>query len=207
MTVEELVEEADDHGFTHVSRTRKLRILSDIYADVASREAWPWLEKEANVSFTGSDNSPTMPTDFSKVISLVTDDCGPLVPERLDYVTKAYHDLTATGTPHTYYFLGNELRLYPTPGAAVTARLKYVAKVSELDATDAETDILLPPRHHRVLALGMLSRLYLMDDDVELAVVFDKLYEDRISLMTDDLWMRQYDRSDRIYVVDDDDYC
>lgn len=204
MTVEEMLEEADDAGFVHVKRSRKLRLLNGVYADIAAREAWPWLEKETTLTITAGDASPTLPADFGKVISLVTNQVGALMPERLDYVTKTYINSTETGEPHTYFFLGYELRLYPTPSANGTARLKYAAIVLPLDEESDESDILLPARHHDALMFGFLSRLHLNDDDIQLASTFNDLYEGRILQMTDDLWMRQYDRSDRIYVVDDE---
>ena len=44
MDVEAMISDIDDHGFEDSSEERKLAVLNDVYQDVLSREAWPFLE-------------------------------------------------------------------------------------------------------------------------------------------------------------------
>jgi len=68
-----------------------------------------------------------------------------------------------------------------------------------------QASILLPPRHHQTIVLGALFRLYKMEDDPENGNMFQVDYENKIQQMHEDLFRRQYQRSDQIFVVDEDD--
>lgn len=204
--VTDIIAELDDHGFQDTSTTRKLAIINDVAHDINSREAWSYLEANAQVPLTAGDNTPTAPANFNKALSFTIPSQGiVLQPERLDVLAKTYTDLSARGTPTYYYFVGNELRVFWTPDASYTAEMNYVRIQPTLTAVSIETDILLPARHHRVLVLGSLARLYAMEDDPELAALFDGQYERRITQMTEDLIVRQYDRPERVYDVWADD--
>jgi len=60
--------------------------------------------------------------------------------------------------------------------------------------------VLLPSRHHKAIVYGALSKLYVMQDDIELGAYFSQLMENRIQTMTDDVMHRQFDRPD--YILD-----
>jgi hypothetical protein len=191
--------ELDDHGFEDTGNTRKLAILQDTVYDVCSREPWPFLEQTASVAISSGNAVITLPSDFRAALALVIPSVGVLTPERLDTVTKSYLAQSApTGQPFLYYFVGESMRVFPTPDANYTTTLMYLRVHPVLTATSAESEILVPVRHHRVLVLGCLAKLYAMEDDTELSAVFMQQYEQRLQLMEADLWKKQYDRPERV---------
>lgn len=206
MLVSEMLAEVRDHGFDDLTDTRILSFLNDTYFDVCSREAWPFLEATSAVT-TNASGQVTAPTDINKVIALVptTQGAPRLVPARLDEFTKAWgSQLSQTGDPHTYFFIGSSLFVYPIPStAALTVR--YIKVPPALTTTPDATPI-LPARHHRLLVLGALQKCYVMEDDPDQAGTFTNLYEQRISQMRGDLWMQQYDRPQTIQDLDDEDW-
>lgn len=207
-SVQELIDEFNDHGFTDTSITRKVSLINDTIWDICSREPWPFLEKTATLNFDGTSPNPTnQPSDFKAVLALKRDDNGdPLDPERYDVMQRKYgQTLTQSGQPVAYYFLGNKINIYFVPDSGTTLTLEYLAQHPVLSQGSVEADILLPPQHHRVIALGSLYKLYDMDDDFDIGASFQQQYEDRIMKMRSELWVRQYDRPDRIYGIDDFD--
>jgi len=50
-----------------------------------------------------------------------------------------------------------------------------------------------------------LSKAYLINDDPQSAVM-QQVMEQRLQVARNDLWMKQYDRPDRVIVLDDNDY-
>lgn len=207
MDVASMLSELDDHGFEDTLTSRKVEILNDTISDVCSRMPWPFLETtNAALTVDQSTGQVTSPTDIKQVLVLVDTTTGTsLSPERMDVMTKAYStQLAQGGNPYLYYFIGGQLYVYPIPSAP-TLTLRYLKVHPTVDQSTTEAGILLPPRHHRVLVLGTLFKLYTMEDDTELAPVFQQQYEDRIARMTEDLMRMQYDRPDRIYVTDEYD--
>jgi hypothetical protein len=51
---------------------------------------------------------------------------------------------------------------------------------------------------------GALIKAFLVNDDPQ-AAVFQNMFEQRYQQMRNDAWMQQYDRTDRIYVLNDFD--
>lgn len=206
MDVAAIFSELDDHGFEDTGNTRKLAILQDTVYDVCSREPWPFLEQTASITLSsGSTSVATLPSDFRAALALVIPSVGVLTPERLDTVTKSYlSQSSVSGQPYLYYFIGETMRVYPTPDANYTATLMYLRVHPVLTANSVEADILVPVRHHRVLVLGCLAKLYAMEDDTELSSVFMQQYEQRLQLMEADLWKKQYDRPERVVDIWDD---
>lgn len=206
MDVAAILSELDDHGFEDTSNGRKVAILNDVAGDVCSREAWPFLEATATISID-AETVTGLPADFRSSLALILPGNGILTPERLDTVTKTFlvgNATTPTGQPYLYYFIGNTMKVWPAPDQAYSAMLMYLKVHPTLAADSVESAILLPPRHHRVLVLGSLAKLYAMEDDTELAALFAAQYEQRIQTMEADLWKKQYDRTDRIVDVWED---
>src|SRR5206468_2523174 len=92
--------------------------------------------------------------------------------------------------------------------ATYTLGQVYLVYPTALGSSDAETLILVPPRHHQVLVEGTLAKLYKMEDDMELSLASANEFEKVLATMKDDLFRRtSADRADRIYVVDEwDDF-
>lgn len=207
----DLIDELNDHGFEDTVTSRKVGIINDTIADICSREPWPFLEKESDLTFNGSSAAPTnLPSDFSKVLGIQDTSLGnSIVFERWEVIRKKFGtQVTATnlGDAEYYYFVKAQPRIYPTPGASTTLHLEYVCFHPEVDETTLEAGILIPARHHRAITLGSLYKLYSMEDDPELAQVFEQEYEHRLSIMREDLIRVQYDSPDHIYVTDMDYY-
>lgn len=205
MDMSEIVSELTDHGFEDTSLARKVAVVNDTYFDLCSREAWPFLEKQASLSFTGGDTPAFQPSDFSKVISLVNPTSGQvLVSTRLDDFAQSFSTSAANvAAPFRYYFVANQIHVYPTPPAGTSLSLNYVSKPPELTDTSVEADILIPAQHHRTLVMGALAKLYLMEDDPELASAFNAMFEARIQTMRADVWTRDFE-PDFIHNTDPD---
>ena len=209
MTPADILSELDDHGFADTSTTRKMSVLNDTIADVCSREPWPFLEKEITLTFDGTNAYPSnLPTDFSKVLGIQDLLLGrPIRFERWEVIRKKFGSNVTQqnlGDAMYYYFVKGQPRIYPTPAASSSMQLEYVCWHPTIQQSDPETAILLPPRHHRVLTLGSLYKLYSLEDDPELASAFEAEYEHRISIMREDLIRVQYDSPDHIYMSDID---
>lgn len=199
MTLNDMIEELQDHGFEDTTDTRLTAFLNDAYWDIASREPWPFLEASSSaITTTAGSADITEPTDFGQVISMVIDSNGVnLMPKRADWINKTFSGaLTSQGIPSYYYFIGNQIKLYPVPDATYTITLQYLSVPAALEA-GSDTPI-LPARHHRTLVLGALVSAYNMEDDGEQADRFERQYEKRITMMRNDLWTRQLDQPDQM---------
>lgn len=207
-SVQDIIDELNDHGFTDTSVIRKVALINDTVWDICSREPWPFLEKQITLTFDGTSPNPTnFPTDFRAVESLIRTDTGdPLDPERYDVMKRRYgQTLGQSGTPVAYYFRGTQMFIYFVPSSGQTLDMQYLATHPTLVQGSVGTDILIPAQHHRLISLGTLYKLYDMDDDFDIGASFQQQYEDRIQKMRNELWMRQYDRPQRIYGIDDFD--
>jgi hypothetical protein len=209
MDVAEIITKLDSAGFEDTDEADKLDVINDTLWDIDSRALWPYLEKTIALNFDGSSPTATnMPTNFKAAIWLHDTTNGMTIwPERLSTVRDRHGaQISQVSDPVLYYFLGDSLRLWPVP-PATTGRfqLDYFAQQPELAADDLEADILLPKRHHRAILLGALWRLYEVEDDPEQGSVFNQRYELRIAQMLADLNVRQHQRADQIFVIDEDD--
>lgn len=213
MNVADIITELNNHGFADTSDTQKLFVINDTIWDMEAVEPWPFLEKSVALNFDGTNPSPTnMPVDFKQVkfISDTLTGAG-IWPERVETVRDRYADLFQTQSdvnPFLYYIWGGQLRLYPIP-TATTGRfyMDYIASQTTVTSDTLEAAILLPKRHHRVITLGSVYKLYAMEDDLQNAQAFQSMYEDKIQRMRDDLLRKQFQRPDVVFMTDaDEDY-
>ena len=226
MTVADIITELGDHGFANtVSSARQIWFINDTIWDICSREKWPFLEKTVNLTFAGgSATAANWPSDFKSTLSMVNTNTGIVVqPERQEYVDKRNAlNLTQAGSPVFYSFIGSGgtssgdaeapigdsavCNFWPIPLATDTIQMRYVAQHQQVDSSTTESGILIPPQHHRVISLGTIWKCLDMEDDPTMATRYQQLYETRIESMKRDIFMRQYDRTDRVYVIGYDDY-
>lgn len=212
MTLDDMYDQFELYGFEDLEESQKRTLINEAYLDIVTREPWPFLEKI--VSITLPDNTTQVtnqafsgsPTDVGAVLSFIdtTNDIV-FVPERSDVVEKSYKINEITGNAQFYYFVGDELFVFPATSGSVAARLYYTQTptvADETTATDSNDIWLIPSRHHGVILLGALAKAYLVNDDPQ-AATFNNLFESRYQQMRNDLWLRQYDRTDRIHVVTD----
>lgn len=182
MNVSDILSDLSDHGFEDTGIDRKLAVINETLWDVAGLESWTTLVKGVTLTFAGGSATPSnMPTDFRQLVSVGRADAAAsrLLKFRLDdFVAKYSNALTAAGPPTMYYFEGATLKFYPVPLNTNTVRMDYVYVPVAVDETTLEASVWLPKQYHRqIIVNGALYRLYLMEDDPELAQQFLQLYD------------------------------
>lgn len=209
MTIDEMYNELGLFGFDDLDDSQKLLLLNEAYFDIVTREAWPFLEtvaqfnapsgttKITNNSFSGS------PTDVNSVLSFTDMSHNVImIPERTDVIEKNYKINNLNVYPERYYFIGEDVYLYPAVSGATTYRMFYIKAPSKLTGSTAEGDILIPARHHSIIVYGALVKAFLVNDDPQ-AAMFQNMFESRYQQMRNDAWMQQYDRTDRVHILTD----
>jgi hypothetical protein len=201
MLVTEMIQEIRDHGFDDIDEARVLSFINDAYQNIWSREAWPFLEATSTLT-VDTTGKVTAPTDIGKILTIEDTTFGRrLQPVRLDWFTRAYGNrLSQTGDAYLYYFLGSSVYVYPIP-TSPTLTARYI-RIPPTLTSSPDTTPLLPFQHHDIIVLGALARCYFMEDDPENKTLAENDFEQRIGQMRDDLWMRQYDRTDTIQDLD-----
>lgn len=207
-SVQDIFDAMSDYGFTDTSSTRKLEKINATVWDICGREAWPFMEQTIDLTFDGINPIPTnTPADLVSVLDIWDTSTGSkMLPMRLQEADATFNtQLMATGTAKYYYFIGLSLRFTAIPAAGTILRMRYIRKHPALLQTDPETAILIPREHHEVIEYGALVKLYDLEDDTDLSVRFQQLYENKYQNMRQSIWMRQYDRPDHIVMVADYD--
>lgn len=203
MTIDQMFTEMDLYGFEDFDDDAKLILINEAYFDIVTREAWPFMEGLATIAQPSADDTLNVPTNFQAVLSLVdTDNNIVLEPERNDVIEKNVRLNADSGSPNKYYFVGETLYLYPSDNTGTTYRLYYIKAPSTLTVDSVVADILIPARHHSIIVYGALVKAFLVNDDPQ-AAVFQNMFESRYMQMRNDVWMRQYDRPERIHVITD----
>lgn len=197
----------EDYGFDDVSRTTLARLIDDAHKELCLREPWPFLERAETISQAANDNSVTTTATLGKVLAFVNKtDNVVLEPLRTDGQMKDYvYDLDTTGTPSHYYFIADQLYLWPTPDSAKSLRIRFLTEPSTLTASSQDSAILWPAKHDSVVLYGALSKAYYINDDPQGAAM-QQVMDARLQIARQDLWMKQYDRTDRVIVLDDNEY-
>jgi hypothetical protein len=207
-SVNDLIQELNDHGFTDTSTPRKVALINDTIWDISERALWPFLAKTVTHTFSGSSAvSSAEPTDRRVTLSVqVVGSQRSLIPMRVDEFEKKYGSrITESGEPLVYYFVGTQLNVWPVPSSSVQLRERYIQVPPAVTDSTAESGIIIPKQHHRAITLGALYKLYDMEDDPELATRFEAHYEARIERMKQSLQLLQVDRPEVVHVVDEDD--
>lgn len=209
MTLDEMYTMMELYGFDDFEDSQKLMLLNDAYLDVVTREPWPFMEKLVtftvpsgaikitNNSFSGS------PSDLNSVFSFIDmTNFVVMVPERNDVIEKNYQVSNSTSLPHVYYFVGEDMFVYPPTHGDTLYRLYYACTPDPLTSSTTEEQILVPKRHHNIIVYGALVKAFLVNDDPQ-AAVFQNMFESKYQQMRNDLWMNQYDRTDRMQIMTD----
>ena len=216
MTLDEMYTEMELYGFDDLEDSQKLTLLNEAYFDIATREPWPFLEAAIAITVPSGQSqitnnavvldptksNPTGPiTDVNSVLSFTdTTNQITMTPERGDVIEKDYIVANHTDTPTKYYFVGDELMVYPATSGNTNYRL-YYTRTPEA-AISASTEFYLPARHHSIIVYGALVKAFLVNDDPQ-SGVFQNMFESRYQQMRADVWMNQYDRPERIGVITD----
>lgn len=209
MTVQDIITEINDHGFSDSGTTLKVRAINQAIKNIAYRKPWPFLEKVTTLTFSGSSATPSnTPSDLRAVMKIINTTTGSRIRfKRTDDMEEAYgSQLTTAGVPYFYYFEGTTLKVWQVPSATQTLRLRYLRTAPNVVDSDPESAIIVPPDYHETIVLRALYRLYILEDDAEMAVYFKNLYDENIADMTDALFTLQHDEPEYVHVIDADDY-
>lgn len=233
MTLKEMFDQMDLYGFEDFEDSQKLLLLNESYLDVVTREPWPFLEKTVEFvapsgttqitidgsfrvrdndsvldnSLTDADNVPMLfphkTHNLTSVLSFTDLTNGVIMsPERNDVIEKNYKVIDTSSIPVTYYFVGEDLFVYPATTSNVRFRLFFL-QTPKPTTTSLDTSVfLLPKRHHSLIVYGALVKAFLVNDDPQSAL-FQNMFESRYQNMRNDVWMSNYDRTDRIHVLSD----
>jgi len=208
MTLDEMYDEMELYGFDDFEDAQKLTLLNEAYFDIVTREPWPFLEKVTTISvpsgvaqITNNSLVTAELTDVNSVLSF-TDDTNniTMMPERADMIEKNYRAADDTGTPSVYYFIADDLFVYPVTSGVTSYRVYYTRIPAA--ATTTSSTFLIPARHHSIIVYGALVKAFLVNDDPQ-AAVFQNLFESRYQQMRADVWMNQYDRNERVHIISD----
>ena len=207
MTLDDMYTEMELYGFDDLEDAQKLILLNESYFDIVTREPWPFLEALSTIVVPSGQSQITNntlvvpnPTNVNSVLSFIdTSNNIVMTPERVDVIEKAYFLSLDTSISSVYYFLGDELMIYPASSGS-TYRLLYTK--TPVAATTTSDTFFIPSRHHSIIVYGALVKAFLVNDDPQ-ATVFQNLFEARYQQMRSDLWMNQYDRTDRVFVTTD----
>jgi hypothetical protein len=229
VTLDELYDQMELYGFEDFEDSQKLALLNEAYFDIVTREPWPFLEKMVEfVAPSGTtqvtsgssfkvrndnnqlDNSLSNPVlipftehRVNSILSFVdhTNDIV-MLPERNDVIEKNYRISDDTSMPSKYYFVGDDVFVYPAVSGSTTYRLYFLRlPVAATEASDTGAWF-IPERHHSVVLYGALVKAFLVNDDPQ-ASLFQNMFEQRYQQMRADVWMNQYDRTDRVHVLSD----
>lgn len=204
-----MISDLGDHGFADTDSDTKVRMLQDSIWEIEGLRPWPFLETRIDLTFDGTSGLATnFPANFRTALSLKDLDSGVVLsPAHVQDVEIASGiSLDVSGTPWVYYSEADQLRLFPQPMDGASVRMRYIRFSDPIEAETLEAAVSVPLRHHRVIVLGALMRLYNMEDDAELGQVFQAQYEARIERMVDDLFRKQLDRPEHVRVTDPDSW-
>lgn len=203
----ELLDTMEDYGFDDVERSTLARLIDDAHKELCLREPWPFLERQETITQAANDDTVSTTAPLGKVLALVNiTDRFVLEPLRTDGQLKDFvTDLSKTGSPTHYYFIGDQLYLWPTPDRATTLRIRFTTEPVTLNENSDDTLFLWPSKHDSVLLYAALSKAYFINDDPQGATM-QQVMDARFQIARQDLWMKQYDRPDRAIVLDDDEF-
>lgn len=208
MLVTEMITQIDAHGFTDLATAIKLQAISDAQDDFCQRGAWPFLETDVTVNTVSGSWVLTVASDVSSVLSVFdTVDNFNLKYMRYETLHNTYSSQitnVAQDTASYFYFKGTEVRLFPTPNSVRALRVLYMKYPTPIALTsDALT---IPLRYHRIVLLGALAYLYLMNDAETMADRFQARMEQRIQTSLNDIYTRQYSNPDSVAITSSTEY-
>jgi hypothetical protein len=213
--VSDLYDHLSAHGFTDVLDADLNFILNGVVLDV-NRELPFYLDATNDVGWDEGSDTPrttgddSWPQNVSAIKKLINPTTGTIIlPEEHEYLMMRYaNTLTQLGEPFFYYFIGEELHVFPIPDADLTLNMSYVQFQIELDQDSDEDDIILPARYHfTILKAGMLKGLYAMEDDYNAAGYWSNQFDASMLQALMEINMKQLDRPARIYTDDAQDYA
>lgn len=208
-----MISELDDHGFADVSDVRKLAVIQDTIWQIEGIKPWPFLVTTWQLNFDGTNPFPSNWSSLTPPFRASLRMRDMTTGARLGAVrVEEADDRIGTNTinaadPMFYYFVGTQLNVWPIPPAGRVVQLRGTQWSQPINDGTLESQILIPKYFHRGLIVnGALQRLYAMEDDTELAPVFQSYQSAAMDLATEVLFTQQYDRGDHVRVTDPDSW-
>jgi hypothetical protein len=129
-------------------------------------------------------NGSALPTDFSTAIDLINTTAGQeqVIPymesDQIDLLYPDAEDTTRNpaGVPLYWYLDGVTPKLFPTPAAAYTLKLRYYKKPTELTG-DADVPV-IPSEFEELLVEGASFRVLQVKDNYDQAAIHENRYLD-----------------------------
>ena len=167
MTFDDIVDEVILLRFKDGLRTQVQRWVNERYSWVWSASEWPFkYAAPTNLTVTSADNTPTLPSDFGRVMALYNDSGARLTYRTPPEFWELYTPVATSAPPIDYTVQDGVLYLGPTPGASATYQIAYERTLSHknvsgtvvagLMSADSDTPI-WDSRHHYILVMGALS--------------------------------------------------
>lgn len=209
MTPQQILDELAQHGFSDTDITSQMNAINAAIRNIAYREPWPFMQKVVTLTFDGTNPYPiSPPSDLRAVMKIIDTTTG----NRVKYLSiddmeeKHGAHLLDQGVPVHFYFEGTQLRFWQVPPASQTLRLRYLAVAPAVAQGDPESAIIIPEDYSEAIVLRAAMRLYLQQDDTDMASPFKQLFDEVVQQMTDAMNVQQYDEPDYIHAIDIDDY-
>lgn len=172
-TLNNLVAEVLDHQFS-VSQydpyvrgsttTGQEGKLNEALRYVAAQTDFRELLDTETIAVTINDSSYALPSDFSRLYSVVIlDSQGNRIPLFQQVVMDFETQPAFSGQPSHYTIDGNNLRIWPSPDASYTVELRYY-KVPAL-MIDANDEPEIPSTYHHLLVSYALWHCYEREND------------------------------------------
>lgn len=100
---------------------------------ISSERDWPWLETSATLTTASGTQAYSPPSGWVKTKSLQISGYDPLDgSESKSTLDHRYPVSTSTGQPVAFVVSGDQIRLYPTPGAVYSIAHVYVRQETQL---------------------------------------------------------------------------
>lgn len=216
MDVSELLEIVDEQGFDDVDVDIKVNYIQMAIDDICGAAPWPFLDGTITMDaangthFDQATGEMKQLTGVARAISKIVP-LGTSFTQRIRWIRRDEHldqhsqNLLETGNPSNYFMFGEKFYLFPIPSSG-TFQIDYVRIHPAITSASPETDILIPARRHEAILLRTIYRLYAQDEDHESAGAFKAQYDEYILMMREDMFKKQYDTPDTIFVTDPDDF-
>ena len=196
MDLDALVAEVLSHQFAEGQYTTYAKAkLNEGQGFVAAQTDFRELYTAVNTTLSAGTEDLTLPTDFSRLYSLVCLGSAGQENTALSQVTPSDFDslpTDSTGRPYFYDVVGGTLSVYPTPDASYDIQLRYWKAPTEMAAGSDEPEI--PPAYHHLLVSYALVKCFERENDYEAAMYHQNRFDTELMKCRGEV---QYDANDK----------
>jgi hypothetical protein len=192
-TFNDLTEEVLDHQFApNQYRLYIEKKINQGQEYIAAQIDFRVLLTTHTVTTVSSTATYALPSDFQRLFNVtITDPAGQVIPLSAEPLNQLETQPVATGQPQQYVIEGNNLRLYPTPDAAYTVKLRYYRLPEALvNANDVPET---PPEYWDLLVSFALWHCFERENDYQAAQYHKQRFDEDLAKARGEL---QYDTDD-----------